>query len=373
MDRRELKQILKRILNQPTAPFHEALVASEIESFAAETGHKLERDSYGNCIIKYKPKGRARKGRIGFVAHMDHPGFEIVSSKGKRAMARWYGGVWREYFRNAAVMVHHDGGVKGRVVKTTAKDGMPNRVESMELLMESPVPQGCFGQWDLVPYKMDGQRVVTRAADDLCSVVTMLALLRALLRENVRHEIWLIFTRAEENGFNGAMAMVEGKMLPKDMPLISLETSKILPEAEQGGGPVIRLGDKINTYTPGLLLYMEDCARKLLDMPGRFKYQRRVMDGGMCEASLFVCYGFPSAGIAFPLGNYHNMGDEPGPDGRPGLKAETVHILDLQYGVDLMLAICRDLSDYPKAIKKLAKRLKGISRPFYGKLKENPV
>ena len=32
------------------------------------------------------------------------------------------------------------------------------------------------------------------------------------------------------------------------------------------------------------------------------------MDGGTCEASMFKKFGFKTGGLAFSLGNYHNMG-----------------------------------------------------------------
>ena len=50
----------------------------------------------------------------------------------------------------------------------------------------------------------------------------------------------------------------------------------------------------------------------------RFKYQRRVMDGGTCEATAFGVAGFQVAGISTPLKNYHNMS----PSGRPEPEAD---------------------------------------------------
>jgi len=375
MNRVDLKKILKLILTKPTAPYHEQLVIAEIEKFVEAEGLKVQTDTFGNRIVIYKPKGRAKKGRIGFVAHTDHPGFEITSVNGKKAEAVWRGGVWKEFFTKAKVEVQtSNGSVKGVVSKTVSVKGMPKRVETMSLKMDQPVEVGNFGQWDVTQYKHQGQLIVTRAADDLISVVSMLALIKELKKENIRHEVWFIFSRAEETGFVGSIAMMDKKTIPEDLPLISLETSKqLLPGGEQGKGPVIRLGDWMTAYSSDLLLYMDTTARKYQAENKKFGFQRRVMDGGTCEASLFVANGYTAAGIAFPLGNYHNMGDEPDEKGKPALRAETVHMRDLQDGVTLMLEICRNLSEYPKTLGNLQKRLRDHGRKEYRFLKENLI
>ncbi|MFL6712285.1 MAG: hypothetical protein ACJ8LN_05095, partial [Sulfurifustis sp.] len=74
-------------------------------------------------------------------------------------------------------------------------------------------------------------------------------------------------------------------------------------------------------------------------LPG--KYQRRIMDGGTCEATAATVYGLPAIGISIPLGNYHNQGLEGGPDsrGQNGPSPEFVH----QDDIDGMVALCRGL------------------------------
>jgi endoglucanase len=373
MNSRELKTILKGVLTKPTAPLREDYVAGEIDRFAKEEGARLVKDTFGNRILIYKPRGKKRKGRIGFVAHMDHPGFEIVSVKGNRAIADWRGGVDRKYFKGAKVMVHHDGGVKGRVERITKLAPKRRRVKQVALRLENPVIKGAIAQWDLVPFEMKGKMVVTRAADDLCSVAVQLALLRELKRARVRHEVWLVFTRGEESGFNGTLAMMRHDVLPGDLLLVSMETSRMLAGAEQGKGPVVRLGDRMTVYSGDLCLYMEKCAAKVKKSHPRFKFQRRVMDGGMSEASAFVCHDYTAAGIAFPLGNYHNMGDKPGRGGRPVLRAETIHIDDLLNGLKLMVEMSKNLTGWSDAMGKLVERLQKSNRPFERLLKKKQI
>jgi len=74
----------------------------------------------GKCdVIRLAPKGKIR-ARLGLVAHMDHPGFSIVSARGKRARALWTGWVLRSYFSEATVVVHTpDAAIRGVVTRTT--------------------------------------------------------------------------------------------------------------------------------------------------------------------------------------------------------------------------------------------------------------
>jgi len=55
---------------------------------------------------------------------------------------------------------------------------------------------------------------------------------------------------------------------------------------------------------------LSDAALRVL--PGR--HQRRVMEGGACEATAATAWGLPAIGVSVPLGNYHNQGFEGGPD-----------------------------------------------------------
>jgi len=43
---------------------------------------------------------------VAWVAHMDHPGFEIIEASGNRVEAQWFGGVDPKYFMGARVVVY---------------------------------------------------------------------------------------------------------------------------------------------------------------------------------------------------------------------------------------------------------------------------
>ena len=101
----------------------------------------------------------------------------------------------------------------------------------------------------------------------------------------------------------------------------------------------MRLGDRRTVFDPSMLEVLTQAARRSL--PGR--HQRRVMDGGSCEATAMTAWGVPAAGISVPLGNYHNQGLEGGDDCKaPGGPApEFVSRTDVEALLRLCGAIAR--------------------------------
>jgi endoglucanase len=168
-----------------------------------------------------------------------------------------------------------------------------------------------------------------------------------------------LLTRGEEVGFVGAIAHFDLGWLERarrPIVAISLETSRTLPNALIGKGPVVRLGDRRTVFDPGCLQILMEVAEQ--ELPG--KHQRRVMDGGACEATAAIAWGLPAIGISVPLGNYHNQGLEGGPDcsGPDGPAPEFVHLDD----IDGLLLLCRGLMQpglaWAEPWKKLRARLR---------------
>src|SRR5688572_24661464 len=70
----ELTEIIRSILSQPTAPFHEDAVRTEILRLLSEFPHvTTEVDDFGNVIAQYRNGDGVP--RFAFGAHMDHPGY----------------------------------------------------------------------------------------------------------------------------------------------------------------------------------------------------------------------------------------------------------------------------------------------------------
>ena len=86
IDRRAL-DILAGLARNPAVPFHEWGVAEHILGVLVTLdGVEYGRDDFGNIIAHYIAPSIAalpeseREPPIAFVAHMDHPGYEIFSS-----------------------------------------------------------------------------------------------------------------------------------------------------------------------------------------------------------------------------------------------------------------------------------------------------
>jgi len=167
-------------------------------------------------------------------------------------------------------------------------------------------------------------------------------------------DLYAVFTRAEEVGFVGATALAKGTLLPKSVPVVSIEMSKALPGAEQGKGYVVRLGDRMTLFDPALTQFLLEVARGMSEIP----FQQRLMDGGACEATAFNALGYRASGVCLPLGNYHNQG----PD---GLAPEYIHADDWNGLVKFIVATCVGMNAFnPKNT-----RAKEICMTYYKRFK----
>ena len=89
-----LNNILKRLLKQPTAPFHEYHVRAEIEALLKDCPHvKLKRDKFGNLLATYKNGKSKSKPTWVLGAHMDHPAFIKPPGSTKKDEWDFLGGV----------------------------------------------------------------------------------------------------------------------------------------------------------------------------------------------------------------------------------------------------------------------------------------
>jgi endoglucanase len=108
----------------------------------------------------------------------------------------------------------------------------------------------------------------------------------------------------------------------------------------------VRVGDKMSVFTPELTNAVSVLAAAYQKEKPAFKFQRKLMAGGTCEASAFSVYGIASTCLCLPLGNYHNMADIDGvtagkKKGRVG--QEYVAAADFHGLVELLGVIARRL------------------------------
>lgn len=378
---------LKELLSIPTAPYREHAVASWCLETLATSGVPTFLDAAGNIIVNahseadFKKRLRAAKcaPRV-FIAHMDHPGFHGVRWKksGKRQLlvAQWHGGAPTEKILGARVWTAIENGYAspGRVRKATFET-RPNGFKSIKTLeielTDSPtrcehcfqIPaRELFGGWGFsAPVWTQGSTVYTKAADDLVGVYAILELAKesSQTKPSRRTPWFAILSRAEEVGFIGTLAHLD-RFAPtyrslRHAPLfVSLETSRTLPGARLGHGPVVRLGDRWTVFSPGWTRAFSDLAARVL--PG--KHQRRVMDGGSCEASAAMAHGFDAIGISVPLANYHNQNFEGGPDilrgASQGVAPEGVDVADVRGMIRLCEALVASGGPHSLATPKAA-------------------
>ncbi len=365
---RRLEKLLLDLLAQPTAPFREQCVTEFARTVLTRAQVPHFSDPVGNLVIGCKSPSAyrallrkpSREPLRLFIAHMDHPGFHGTRwLSPTRLEVKWHGGSPVRHLRHHPVWLADASGyvVNGRIVRASllaSRHAMDRAEVQINRPLAAPrAASSLYGGFRFrAPVWRSGRRLYTKAADDLVGVFAVLATAVRLYsaRPRTPPPFLGLLTRAEEVGFVGAIAHLELGWLDTVQPssaavrarhrplvAISLETSRTLPNALVGRGPVVRLGDRRTVFDPGYLRVLSDVAESVL--PAR--HQRRVMDGGTCEATAALAWGLPAIGISVPLGNYHNQGFEGGPDcaGNHGPAPEFVHLDD----VEALLALCHGL------------------------------
>lgn len=290
MNKRALEKSLQEIMSQPTAPFHEYHVRGAIQkALKGIKGVRLMQDSFGNLIAHYK-KGRA-KANWALGAHMDHPGWVRTKDGG----SVFLGGVPEAY-----------------------------RAENMDKI----VWHGPFGVWDVPAFERWNGSVVARACDDLAGCVIAVTVLQEMARREAVGNFYALFTRAEEVGFVGIHRMLDEGAFPADVTFLCLETSAMVDGAKKDGGPVIRVGDRLSSFTNDAVGALEATAKE-----HDIGCQRLLLDRGACEASAVMAHGLPACGISLLLENYHNCG--PGTTIMP----EKIEVEDVVRTVKLVLSL----------------------------------
>ena len=326
----------KELLSLPTAPLAEHYVADWLAAFATERGILADRDRWGNLLLHYC-NGRGIGRPPAFCAHMDHPGF--VADRTRRngvLVALWRGSVPPELFPNAAVRFFSGGSwIRGRDIRSCKRHRTAKpRVTDIEV--RSAVQPGSVGMWDYPDPSRRGPRLYARGMDDVSAVAAIACVLDEACRRRVPGEFYALFTRAEESGFLGAIGACQTHTLPKRCVIVALENSRALADAPMGGGVVVRVGDRMSIFTPAVTSMLCAAAADLAKRDRGFAWQRRLMDGGTCESSVYTCYGYDAGGLCLPLGNYHNVNWD-----RMTLGPESIDVNDFAGMVKLLLHLVR--------------------------------
>lgn len=365
--------ILERLGQQPAVAFHEHAVAQAIDEILGESGLTSTTDEFGNIIAKI-PGSDPGATPIALVAHMDHPGFEAVANHGDFVVASALGGIPAGAFAEGVpvqIILEDGWRLQGTVAGRHGEESQRQVLISLDQPQPLEFPRPVV--FDLTSFQIDGDFIHMRAADDLAGCASILAALAALaaltgLRDTDPElqpagDVYGVFTRAEEVGLVGARLMAEAGTLPANTLVVSAESSRTLPGAEMGGGPVIRVGDAGLTFNADAEAALIKAKEILQKRPEGFKSQRQLMSGGVCEASAFALHGYKTTGLAFPLGNYHN--------GAPGdaIGAEYIHRDDFIGGVELMVEAAQQVSN--RDTTDFRQRIGPVSEEFRQRLRLN--
>ncbi|MCI3948958.1 MAG: hypothetical protein K0R11_892 [Acidimicrobiales bacterium] len=332
--------LVEELLALPTAPFVEDLPARYVlDRAAAVPGLESGRDAAGNVVLRAGGGGRPP---LVLVAHLDHPAFVVEEAEGTKATVSFRGGVPAGVARAGAPLLcfrqgEQEPAGRGRLRVPAEADGRLRG--GTALVDEGEAPGGGFAVWGFPGVRVKPKSIEARACDDLIGVAAVVSALELAARSGDGPPVMGLLTRAEEVGLLGALEAARLGTVPRDALVLSLECSKALADAPQGGGVVVRVGDRATIFDPALSAALVERARGVEGL----RWQRKLMDGGVCEASAFGAAGWRTSGLAVPLANYHNAAD----DGS-GVAAESVLIEDFLGEVRLLEALVAEPLELPE-------------------------
>ncbi|MBS0190630.1 MAG: hypothetical protein U0573_01910 [Phycisphaerales bacterium] len=365
---------LLEITQIPTAAGREWRVIDFIRAWVrARPDLAISEDRAGNLTVSMREARGADLPPVYITAHLDHPAFvieRIVSPSCVELSFR--GGVMDEYFVDGAVTIwsttgtRHAARLSGETPAPPREGVAPAFKHYLAELTDkhdttTGLKIGDVAVWDLPGAEIIDGVVHTLACDDLAALAAALSAFDIIRQyKETARDVRLLFTRAEEVGFIGAIAACRDGTIPKNSVVIALENSRSFPhDSPIGGGPIVRVGDRISIFSPSLTEAIAKCAealaggpaiphaREKIDRSRKWKWQRKLMAGGACEASVFYGAGYDATCICLPLGNYHNMADlaavqEGTNTSPPRIGREHIGVSDYEGLVDLLIACAQD-------------------------------
>jgi putative aminopeptidase FrvX len=347
--------LTRTIMHLPTAPFNEQHIANEVQKIIQGSKRiSLEKDRYGNMLLRYQGTKSQTSPQVIATAHMDHPALGYLEPLSpRRHLFEVLGGLPLAHLPGANFLVFRAQGPEDQ----TPSSGRVSRVHKpprgralAEITTPTKLPPLTtedFALVDVPAWRVIGRRLYSRACDDLAGLCCGLLMMLELDRQKIKTNAGLLLTRAEEVGFGGMLAAVRSGFLPSDAVYINIECSSAKAGAPLGQGPIVRIGDRMSVFDPqtsaGLCAVADHLSQSMPD----FKYQRKLMDGGACEATVLAHTGLATGAVALPLHNYHN-------NGAKGMAAEAIHLDDALGLVHLLVALSARNGGI-EAARKLAK------------------
>jgi len=370
---RALVDLAKAFVSIPTASFKEQQVYAYLRAFAAQRGLVYREDELGNAVIEYRRGRETRPLVLG--AHTDHPGFVVTKVAGRKLDLEFRGGVSAAYGKGEGVRIYAGDGSGARgdstatITSTTSNTSAARWARRLTGAKATLAPDACaevgdLALWDVDVARVDGQILHTRQADDLGGGLAILWTLDRMVADRPDAHVLGLFTRAEEVGLIGAAGVTGTGLLPEDALVIAVECSSMAGgRAEQGAGPVIRVGDIRHIFSPRVTMWMTQVATELQAADPAFQFQRKLMDGGTTEATAYDLLGYETGAACLALGNYHNAG----PDDR--IAAETIHLGDVEGLARMFIAMAQNTRRVDEVHATAVKRWRGIAKDAAAQLR----
>ncbi|WP_200761527.1 hypothetical protein [Poriferisphaera corsica] len=370
------ERLLIELTSLPTGTGKEHAVVRYLYDWVARRAWvSMKRDKWGNVLLGLK--GRRAKRPVVLTSHLDHPAFVVYEVKdgGREVWAEFRGGVHNDYFVGTKVrwwsrvegeldkikceqfegkdsyqtlidLKETKRGEVAEVFDADEKNGQMFKQAKICFLAKNKVKTGDLLTWDLRESKVVRCKLNARVCDDLAVTAASLTCFERWYERNKNklkeaHHVQVLFTRAEEVGFIGAMGACQSGLIADDARLIALENSKSIPgDSPQGAGPIVRVGDATSTFGHELNYRISQIAKQLTGEDETFQYQRKLMPGGSCEATAYQCYGYQTTCLCLPLVNYHNMNEQ-----TKKIDVEVIDMRDYHNMVKLLIGVCERLDN----------------------------
>jgi len=368
--RAQTEHLLLELTALPTAAGREWRVADFIAAWTdVREDLALRTDRAGNMVIERIDADESRPPVL-ITAHLDHPAFVVDGLIGEGAVRLAFrGGVLDPYFREAPIDIIT---ADDRVIPAFLVEAGPARpfracvaeLESDDSAESVGIAPGDIARWRVAPPQIKDGLLHTHACDDLAAAACALIAFDRLRTVPSAANVRLLFTRAEEVGFIGAIWALKNATVAPGSRMILLENSRSFADSPIGGGPIVRVGDRMSTFSPTLTAAIskaaEDLERERKNSPSPFLWQRKLMPGGACEATAYQAWGYDAMCLCLPLGNYHNMANleavqagDPDAVRSARCDREFVSIADVDGMIDLLIALGTNLADAPSLIQRL--------------------
>lgn len=365
-DRAARESLLIELTSVPTAAGKEQRVIDFVRRWLeVRPSLACRADDSGNLLITRTRDASSTTPPLLFTAHLDHPAFVVESVSPDGALQLTFrGGVRDPYFREARISVRPVSGARLPATLSEAGPADPLRKCSATLddaAAASSITPGDVAVWDLPDAQIIDGELHAPACDDLAAAATAMCAIDEVGESDTPAPVGLLLTRAEEVGFIGAIAACRDGFIPQGARLLALENSRAFPESPIGAGPIVRVGDRMSVFDPALTgacaRLCEALEKERANSERPFRWQRRLMPGGACEATCFCAFGYSATCLCLPLGEYHNMGAltevERGEHGAARILPERIGVEDFHNLTDLLVACARALGEPQDARAKM--------------------